>query len=172
MKRETLVKTKSLSSEYARLARKAAYWQDSYDEWIERKPQPLTIEADIGDEYGVSVGLNKVLAQDLANKQEIIIGAWKEDNPNNSGRVYIYNLPENVTVSTLVYNTTLTQWESKVLPISYGTSNDIGKSLNFDGETWSVSQYNWSILNETQTTDIIEKTLETTGSWSTDIIDL
>ena len=33
MKRETLVKTKSLSSEYARLARKAAYWQDSYDEW-------------------------------------------------------------------------------------------------------------------------------------------
>mgnify|MGYP003324737457 CR=1 FL=1 len=56
--------------------------------------------------------------------------------------------------------------------ISYGSSDDIGKSLNFDGENWSVSQYNWSILYESQSVNVIEKTLETTGSWSSDITDL
>ena len=150
------------------------YIKNSVDEWVERKPEPLTIEAKRGDEYGVSVGLNKVFAQDLANPQEIIIGAWKKDNPDNSGRVYIYKLPDTSSegINVLSYNTRSSSWETKPIPISNGSSNDIGKNLNFNGENWSVSEYNWSILNESQTTNIIEKILETAGSWSSDIIDL
>jgi hypothetical protein len=149
--------------------------KNSLNEWLESSPGPVSNEASLNDEFGISVLLNKELTIDELNQQQIIVGAWKKDDPLDSGRVYIYNLAEASSGSiTIGYNPRSGEWGTLVLPKTLKLSDNMnsqpGDSLIYDGVEWSNTEYDWKIVYENQTINITETELNETGIWTNNTI--
>ena len=134
------------------------YTKNNLSDWLEMKPTPVSIEATEGDEYGVTVAINKELSKNLDGNQRIFVGAWKKDSPDDSGRVYVYNLEAASDASqTVSYNQRTMEWEIQNLPAPPEFSTDavqatIGKYLVYDGNEWTTSDDNWQIASKAVTT--------------------
>ena len=126
------------------------------------KPTPVSIEATEGDEYGITVAINKELSKNLDGSQRIFVGAWKKDSPDDSGRVYVYNLAEASSSSqTISYNQRTMEWDIQELPAPPPFSPDlvdvdIGKLFVYDGNQWTTFDGNWEI-QKTSVTEITTK---------------
>ncbi len=147
------------------------YIKNAINEWLESSPGPISEEALSNDEYGISVLLNKEFTIDELERQQIVVGAWKKDNPTDSGRVYIYNLAEVSTgMTTIGYNPRSGEWGTLVLPKSLKLASNMtsqaGDSLVYNGTEWTNTEHDWKIVYENQTINVTETKLNEIGVWT------
>ena len=78
------------------------YWEEA------EKITAADIEA--GDEFGISVAVHY---------KTVTVGAWKEDDPNNGGSMYMYHLPEQSTgTRILLFDVQTSRWKVGVITSS------------------------------------------------------
>ena len=146
------------------------YSRNNLNNWLEMKPTPVSIEATLGDEYGMKVVINKELTKNLDGIQRILVSAWKKDSPTDSGRVYVYNLEEASTINqTIAYNQRTQEWGIENLPSPPQFSSDldnveIGQIMVYNGNEWTRYEHSWKIGNRFDTFPVFEDQLILTQS--------